>query len=114
MCYNPDQYLFAHENTKTNFDLSIQSALLLVEFVIVIRIHLEVVESEFLLDSLLECHALFQGQGIGLGNDRYDVDDIGELLENDDVNWLKSSFGQYLVKNHTALTRWVKHDVRVS
>lgn len=46
-------------------------------------------ESKLLLDALFESLALFGGQGIGLGNDRDDIDDIGELLENNNINRLQ-------------------------
>lgn len=38
---------------RANLDLSVQSSLLLVELVIVVRVHLEIVELEFLFDLVL-------------------------------------------------------------
>lgn len=57
--------------------------------VTVVRVHLQVVESELLLDALLECLALLQRQGVGLGNDRNNIDHIGELLQDDNVDGLQ-------------------------
>jgi hypothetical protein len=44
------------------------------------------VEGKLLLDSLLERLALFQGKRIGLGDDRYDIDDVGQLLQDNDID----------------------------
>lgn len=46
-------------------------------------------EGKLLLDALLEGEALLGGQGVGLGNDGDDIDDIRELLEDDNVNGLE-------------------------
>ena len=43
-------------------------------------------EGKFLLYSVLECLTLLQGQTVALGNDRYDVDDVAQLLQHDDIN----------------------------
>lgn len=50
-------------------------------------------ESEFLLDALLESETLLQSQGIGLGNDRNDVDNIGQLLQHDNIDGLQGVAG---------------------
>ena len=47
-------------------------------------------ESELLLDALLERQALFEGEGVGLGNDGNNVDNIGELLKDNNVNGLEA------------------------
>jgi hypothetical protein len=39
---------------------------------------------------LLEQMPLLQGQGVRLGNDRNDIDDLCELLQDDDINLLVS------------------------
>lgn len=39
---------------------------------------------------MLEGDALINGQRVGLGNDRNDVDNLGQLLEDNDVNGLQS------------------------
>jgi hypothetical protein len=44
----------------TNLDLSIQSTLLFIELIIVIREHLQAVECKFLLYALLESGSLLQ------------------------------------------------------
>ena len=82
----------------TNLDLGVGSALLLVELVVVVGIHLEVVESKLLLDALLECLPLLQSKGIGLGNHRNDVDNIRQLLQHHNVNWLQR------------MTRWLDEE----
>ena len=46
-------------------------------------------ESKLLLDALLESLSLLEGQGVGLGNDGDDVDDIGELLQDDNIDGLE-------------------------
>ena len=51
-------------------------------------------EGKLLLYSLLECAALFEGQGVGFGDDRDDVDDVGELLEDDNIDGLESMAGR--------------------
>ena len=73
-----------------NLNLSIDGALLIVKFVIVIRVHLEVMEGKLLLNSRLELLALLKRQGVGLRNDGNDVDDVRELLENNNINRLQS------------------------
>lgn len=70
-------------------DLAVQGALLLVKLVVVVGVHLEVVESELLLNALLEGQALLRGQGVSLGDDGNDVDDIRKLLQDDNVDRLQ-------------------------
>jgi hypothetical protein len=41
---------------------------------------------------LLEQMPFLQGQGVRLGNDRYDIDDLCELLQDDDVDLLVSYY----------------------
>jgi hypothetical protein len=52
------------------------------------------VEGKLLLYSLLECPAFFEGERIRLGDDRNDVDNIRELLENDDIDGLERMSGR--------------------
>jgi hypothetical protein len=63
-----------HKNTYLNF--AIQCALLVVKLLVVVGEHLEVVESEFLLDALLESLTLLNSEGVGLGDDGNNIDDI--------------------------------------
>lgn len=72
-------------------NLRIHSTLLIVKLAIVIGIHLQVVEAEFLLDSLLESLSLIKGKRIGLGNHGNDVDNIGQLLQNDNIDWFEAT-----------------------
>lgn len=69
--------------------MSAQGTLLVVEFFIVVREHLEVVESKLLLDALLESGSLLDGQGVGLGDDGHNVDNVGELFQDYDVDGLE-------------------------
>jgi hypothetical protein len=78
----------------TYLDLAIQGALLIVELLIIVGEHLEVVESELLLDALLELLTLLHSQGVGLGNDRDNVDHIGQLLQDDNVDGLERVAGR--------------------
>ena len=71
-------------------DLGVNSPLLIIELVIIIRVHLQVVEGELLLDTLLESLALLQGEGVGLRDNGNDVDDIGQFLENNNIDGLEA------------------------
>lgn len=61
----------------------------MVKIVVIVGVHLEVVEGKLLLDALLEGLTLLRGQSVGLGDDGDDVDDVGKLLEDDNVNGLE-------------------------
>lgn len=74
-------------------DCGIGGSFLVVQLVIVIWVHLEVVESELLLYALLECSSFFECEGVGFGDDWHHVDDIGQLLEDNDVDWLERMTG---------------------
>lgn len=74
-------------------DLVVQGTLLFIKLIIIVRVHLEVVESKFLLDALLESLALLGGKRISLGNHRHNVDDIGQLLENNNIDGLQRVAG---------------------
>lgn len=84
----PANYLFRC-HAASYLDLSVDSTLLVVKLVVVVGVHLQVVESKFLLDALLERLALLQSHGVGLGNDGNDVDNIGQLLQHDDIDRLE-------------------------
>lgn len=71
-------------------DLSIHGALLIIELVVIVGIHLQVVEGKFFLDSLFEGLSFLKSQGISLRNNGNDIDNIRQLLEHDDVNWFQS------------------------
>ena len=77
-------------------NLGINGSLLVVELVVIVGVHLQVVEGELLLDPLLESLALFEGQGIGLGNNGNNIDDVREFLQHNDIDRLESecSLGQ--------------------
>lgn len=50
-------------------------------------------EGELLLDALLERLTLFEGERVGLGNNGNNVDDIGQLLQNNDIDGLEAMRG---------------------
>lgn len=70
-------------------DLLVQVSLLVVKLLVIVREHLEVVEGKLGLNTLLELQSLLNSQGISLGNDRHNVDNIGQLLQDDNINWLE-------------------------
>ena len=70
------------------FHLGVGGTFVLVVLVVVVGEHTEVVKGEFFLDARFEGLALFEGEGVGFGDDGDDVDDIGELLEDDDIDGL--------------------------
>ena len=80
------------EEDTEYLDLNINGTLLVIEFIIIIGIHFQVVKSKLLLDSLLESLAFIEGQGIGLGDDGDDIDHVGQLLEYDNVNGLETTW----------------------
>lgn len=88
--------LLRSNNRKGNYilNLRVPRTLLLVELIVVIRVHFEVVERKLLLDSFLERRTLLQCQGIRLRDNRNDVDDIGQFLENNDVDGLQGMAGR--------------------
>jgi hypothetical protein len=71
-------------------NLSVDGTLLIVQLIVIVGVHLQVVEGELLLDALLESQALFEGEGIGLGDDGDDIDDIGQLLQDNDIDGLET------------------------
>jgi len=56
------------------------------------------VEGELLLDALLKRLALFKSEGVGLGNNGNNVDDIRQLLQNDDIDGLEARGTNRLVR----------------
>jgi sugar phosphate isomerase/epimerase len=74
-------------------DLSVHSSLLRVILLVLVRVHPDVVESELLLDAVLELLALLESEGVGLCNDRHHVDGLAQLLEDDNVNRLEAVTG---------------------
>ena len=67
---------------------------LVVILLIVVRVHAQVVELELLLYPVLELGTLLQGQAVALGNDGHDVDELAQLLEDDNVDWLETVTGR--------------------
>jgi len=60
----------------TYADGCICMALLLIKVVAIVRVHLQVVKGEFLLDALLERLPLVKRERICLGNDGHDIDHV--------------------------------------
>ena len=92
--------LFASHNRERDdvLDLGVDSSFFVIKFIIVVGVHLEVVESEFLLDALLESTAFLKCQTVCFGNHWNHVDNIGELLQNDDIDRLQ------------CVTRWLNKE----
>lgn len=84
------QYIQRSQVFLAYLDLSVDGAFIVVEFIIVIWVHFDIVELELIPDSLFECLTFLQRQRVGLGDDRYDIDNVRELLEHDDVNGFQS------------------------
>lgn len=61
---------------------------------IVVRVHAQVVEGEFLLYPLLEGCALLESQAVALGNDRHNVDEFAQLLQHNNVDGLEPVAGR--------------------
>jgi hypothetical protein len=99
-----DDSLLAPDNSEGNdvLDLGVDGALFVVELVVIVWVHLQIVEGELLLYALLESTAFFECQGIRLGDDWNDVDNIGKLLQDDDVNWFQS-MSRWLNEEETAV-----------
>jgi len=91
-----DDVLLRSDNRKRNqvLDLLVQNSLLVIKLLIIVREHLEVVEGKLGLNTLLEFQPLLGSQGVGLGNDRHNIDNIGQLLQDDDINWLEGVSGR--------------------
>ena len=70
-------------------NMGLEGSLLWVVLVVVVWVHAQVVELEFLLYPLLEGSALLEGQAVALGNNRDDVDKLAQLLEHNDVDGLQ-------------------------
>jgi hypothetical protein len=70
-------------------DLRVQGGLLAVVFLILIWVHANVVESKLFLDAVLEQLALLEGERVGLGDDRDDVDGLAQLLQNNNIDRLE-------------------------
>lgn len=64
--------------------------------------------------SLLENLAFLDGQRVRFGNDRYDVDDLREFLEDDDIDGLKSSTVVLTSELYFPSKRCNKNDVRMA
>jgi hypothetical protein len=52
------------------------------------------VKSKLLLYPFFERTALLEGKGVGFGNDGHNIDDVGKLLEYDNIDGLESVAGR--------------------
>merc|ERR1712000_199239 len=87
LAINNDGFLAADDGEWDDvLDGRIGCSLLIIQLFVVIGIHFQVVKSELLLDAFFESSALLQRKGVGLCDDRHDIDNIGELLQNHNVN----------------------------
>ena len=91
-----DDILFRANYGKGNqiFDGRVELALLLVVFVVVVWEHAQIMELELLPDALFESNALLERKRIRFGDDWYDIDHVGEFLQNHDVDGLQAGLGQ--------------------
>lgn len=48
-------------------------------------------ESELLLDALLKSLTLLEGERVGLSDDGHDIDDVGQLLQDNDIDGLEAA-----------------------
>ena len=87
-----------HGERSKFLDGGIGGSFLIIQVLIVVRVHSEVVELELLPNSLLESSALLGRQGIGLCDDWHNVHNIGELLQDHNVNRFE------------AVTRWLNEE----
>jgi hypothetical protein len=88
---NVDGVLRANDSEGNDgLDLSVHSSLLRVVLLVLVRVHPDVVESELLLDAVLELLALLEREGVGLCDDRDNVDSLAQLLKDDNIDGLKT------------------------
>ena len=73
------------------FHSGVYGAFFFIMFIIVVGKHAEVVKSEFFLDALFEGVTLFESERVRFGDDRNYVDNVGEFLEYNNVNWFKAA-----------------------
>lgn len=87
-----DNVLFGADDGKGDevLHFGVGRAFFFVVLVVIVGEHAEVVEGEFFLYALFKGHAFFEGEGVGFGDDGDDVDDVGEFLQDDNVNGLKA------------------------
>jgi len=64
-------------------------AFFVVKLLVVVRVHLQVMESKLLLNPFLESLALLQRKGVCLGDNGNNVDHVRKLLENHNVDGLE-------------------------
>jgi hypothetical protein len=88
---NVDGVLGANDGEGNDgLDLSVHSSLLRVVLLVLVRVHPDVMECELLLDAVLELLALLKREGVGLCDDRNNVDSLAQLLKDDNIDGLKT------------------------
>lgn len=85
-CISRQNYTKGSVLRSPYLNLGIDGPLLIVELVIIVGVHFQVVESKLLLNPLLKRLALFEGQRVSLGNHGDNVDNVGQLLQNNDID----------------------------
>lgn len=94
-----DRFLAAHDRERNDvLDGCVGGSLLVIQFLVVVGVHLEVVEGKFLLDTLLERPAFLEGKRVGLCDDGHNIDHIGEFLEHHNVDGFEG------------VTRWLNEE----
>lgn len=121
---------------ETHLDLRIQSSLLFIQLVVVVRVHLEIVEFKLLPDlrlmsatsgdfgcvrekarthPLLESLAFLQRQRVRLGNDGHDIDHVRKLLEHDNVDGFQTAVNNIQsIKRRSMISRDQGQDPRMT
>jgi len=86
---------FAADDGERNdgLDLRVHGGLFTVVLLVLVWVHANVVESELLLDAVLEELSLLQGETIGLGDDRNDIDSLAQFLQDNNVDGLEGVAG---------------------
>jgi len=74
-------------------DLSVHSRLFTVVLLVLVWVHPDVVESKFLLDTVLKQLSLLQSETISLGNDRHHIHSFAQLLQHDNIDRLQRMAG---------------------
>lgn len=108
-----DDRFFGTDDGEWNdiLDLCIQGTLLFIQFIVVVRVHLKIVERELFLDPFFECRPLLQRQGVGLCNDGDNVNYVGQFFQDNNVDGFKADksvnqelFGFSVQRGHIRMT----------
>lgn len=83
-----DDAVFATDDRERNevVDVRVQLAFFIILLLVIVGVHPEVVEGKFFLDALFEGEAFLKRERVRFSNYGDHVDDIGEFLEDYDVD----------------------------